>query len=228
MAIEMILNPENLHALSTQPSGFVINKCFDKLGSMVVKTQTDVDTQHTQLRLWVTSMAEGDKDALGKLYDATLGKVYGLALRITGKAESAEEVVSDVYFQAYREAERFDAQRGVVIAWLLMLTRSRALDHLRRRDIAESHPEPHSLHPDRHTADGSPLDRLLELEGNDRLRAAMNELLPLQRQMLALSFFRDFSHQEIAGQTGIPLGTVKSHIRRALEKLKPLLISEAP
>lgn len=225
----MILTSKNLQTLSPQPAGFVIDKCaFDKLGGMLLKSATDADSQDTQLRLWLASIAQGDKDALGKLYDATLGKVYGLALRITGKAESAEEVVSDVYFQAYRDAARFDAGRGVVIAWLLMITRSRALDHLRRRDIAESHPEPHSLHPERHIAEACPLDRLLELEGNARLIEAMNELLPLQRQMLALSFFRDLSHQEIAGQTGIPLGTVKSHIRRALEKLKPLLISEAP
>lgn len=227
--MEMMLTAENIQALSTQATGLVIRKCaFDKLGSMLIKTTMRADPQDTQFRLWVTAIAQGDNDALGKLYDATLGKVYGLALRITGKAESAEEVVSDVYFQAYREAARFDAERGVVIAWLLMLTRSRALDHLRRRDIAESHPEPHSLHPERHVADGNPLDSLLELEGNVRLREAMNELLPLQRQMLALSFFRDFSHQEIAGHTGMPLGTVKSHIRRALEKLKPLLMSEAP
>lgn len=209
--MEIRLIPVNLN-VGTKTIGFVGNKCFDKLASMLLKSSTGADPQDTQFQLWVT----------------TLGKVYGLALRITGKAESAEEVVSDVYFQAYREAQRFDAQRGVVIAWLLMLTRSRALDHLRRRDIAESHPEPHSLHPEHHLADGNPLDRLLELEGNARLREAMNELLPLQRQMLALAFFRDFTHQEIAGQTGIPLGTVKSHIRRALEKLKPLLISEAP
>lgn len=227
MANEMNLTLVNPHAQSTQPTGLCGNEYFVKLRSMVLKTQTDVDPKQTQLRLWVSSMADGDMDALGKLYDATLGKVYGLALRITGKPESAEEVVSDVYFQAYREAERFDAQRGVVIAWLLMLTRSRALDHLRRRDIAESHPEPHSLHPERHVAEDNPLDKLLELEGNARLKAAMNELIPLQRQMLALSFFRDFTHQEIAGRTGIPLGTVKSHIRRAIEKLKPFLVSDA-
>ena len=220
---------QNLHPLLAQPTSFGIKKfSFDKLSGMLLKSTTVAEPQDTQFRLWLTAIAQGDKDALGKLYDATLGKVYGLALRITGKAESAEEVVSDVYFQAYREAGRFDAERGVVIAWLLMLTRSRALDYLRRRDIAESHPEPHSLHPERHVAEACPLDKLLELERNLRLKEAMNELIPLQRQMLALSFFRDLSHQEIAGQTGIPLGTVKSHIRRALEKLKPLLMSEAP
>ena len=114
-----------------------------------------------------------------------------------------------------------------MIAWLMMLTRSRAIDHLRRRDIAESHPEPDTLHPERHLGENDPLDGLLTLEGNTRLQAALQELAPMQRQMLALSFFRDLSHQEIADYTGIPLGTVKSHIRRALEKLKPFLESDA-
>ena len=221
--MELPLDPINASLIG--PLRFVGKKCFVKLGAMLLKTET-VDP-HAQQRLWITAMAAGDELALSQLYDATLGKVYGLALRITGKPESAEEVVSDVYLQAFREAARFDAERGVVLAWLMMITRSRALDHLRRRDMAESHPEPHTLHPERHVGENDPLDGLLELESNSRLRTALEKLAPLQRQMLALSFFRDLSHQEIAGQTGMPLGTVKSHIRRALEKLKPFLESDA-
>lgn len=222
--MELHLNPVNVSL--TGPLRFASKKCFVKLGAMLLKPETPVDP-HAQQRLWITAMAGGDELALGQLYDATLGKVYGLALRISGKPESAEEIVSDVYLQAFREAARFDAQRGVVLAWLMMMTRSRALDHLRRRDIAESHPEPHSLHPERHIGENNPLDGLLELESKGRLKAALDKLAPLQRQMLALSFFRDLSHQEIAGHTGMPLGTVKSHIRRALEKLKPFLESDA-
>lgn len=221
--MELPLTP--IDASLIGPLRFGSGKCFAKLGAMLLNTET-VDP-HAQHRLWVIAMADGDELALGQLYDATLGKVYGLALRVTGKPESAEEVVSDVYLQAFREAARFDAERGVVLAWLMMITRSRALDHLRRRDMAESHPEPHSLHPERHVGENDPLDGLLELESNSRLRTALEKLAPLQRQMLALSFFRDLSHQEIAGQTGMPLGTVKSHIRRALEKLKPFLESDA-
>ncbi len=208
------------------PVSIVGNKGFVKLGTMPPKPDT-LDPHHSQHRAWIADMAKGDEAALGSLYDATLGKVYGLALRITGKAESAEEVVSDVYLQAYREATRFDAERGVVIAWLMMITRSRALDYLRRRDMAESHPEPDILHPERHIGENDPLNGLLELECHARLQAALGELVPMQRQILALSFFRDLSHQEIALHTGMPLGTVKSHIRRALEKLKPFLESDA-
>jgi RNA polymerase sigma factor, sigma-70 family len=200
--------------------------CFAKLATMLHKPEVIMDAQYEVQRGWVNAMASGDELALGALYDATLGKVYGLALRITGKAEAAEEVVGDVYLQAYRDAARFDAGRGPVIAWLMMLTRSRALDHLRRCDPADSHPDPDTLHPERHVGENDPLDGLLQVEGNLRLKTALAELLPVQRQMLALAFYRDLSHQEIADSTGLPLGTVKSHIRRALEKLKPLLESE--
>lgn len=223
--MEASLNPIN--GSFAGPLHFVGTKCFVKLGAMLFKPEAPVDSQHAQQRLWIQAMACGDEAALAQLYDATLGKVYGLALRITGKAESAEEVVSDVYLQAFRQAARFDAQRGVVLAWLMMMTRSRALDYLRRRDIAESHPEPHILHPERHIGENDPLDGLLELESHARLKSALDALAPLQRQMLALSFFCDLSHQEIADHTSMPLGTVKSHIRRALAKLKPLLKSDA-
>lgn len=221
--MELRLNPVN--AVLTGPLRFAGQQCFVRLATMLLEPEPPVDP-HAQQRLWISAMAEGDELALGQLYDATLGKVYGLALRITGKPESAEEIVSDVYLQAFREATRFDAARGVVLAWLMMMTRSRALDHLRRRDIADSHPEPHSLHPERHIDENDPLADLLERESETRLKGALNALTPLQRQMLALAFFRDLSHQEIADQTRLPLGTVKSHIRRALEKLKPLLASD--
>ena len=93
------------------PMRFVASQGFVKLDTMLAKPEKSLDPQHEQQLGWILAMAGGDQEALGKLYDATLGKVYGLALRITGKAESAEEVVSDVYLQAYREAARFDAQR---------------------------------------------------------------------------------------------------------------------
>lgn len=178
------------------------------------------DAAHAAL---VAGLARGDEAALGRLYEITLGKVYGFALRLTGKPESAEEVVGEVYFQAWRQAERFDATRGSVMAWLMMLTRSRSLDLLRRADQAESHPEPDTLINEVAGEGGRPLEALLEFEDKSRLAEALDELSPVQRQMIALAFFRDLSHQEIADHSGLPLGTVKSHIRRALEKLRPLL-----
>jgi RNA polymerase sigma-70 factor (ECF subfamily) len=222
--MELILNP-----VSAPPAWLFRfgKRSFVKLAAMPPAQPAIAESQDAPQRDWVCAMAAGKEAALGALYDATLGKVYGFALRITGKPEAAEEVVGDVYLQAYRDAARFDAGRGPVIAWLMMLTRSRALDHLRRRDVAESHPEPDTLYPERHIGENNPLHDLLEVEGHAQIKAALQELAPIQRQMLALSFYRDLSHQEIADHTGLPLGTVKSHIRRALEKLKPLLEGDA-
>ena len=164
-------------------------------------------------------MGNGDEAALGFLYDMTLSKVFGLALRITGRRDLAEEVSIETYWQAWREAVRFDAARGVPIAWLLMITRSRALDLLRKQDSAVSCPEPEMLIADE-TGDDSPLSQLLSAEQNIALQDALHTLTPIQRQMIALAFFKDMSHQEISDCTGLPLGTVKSHLRRAQDSLK--------
>ncbi len=176
-----------------------------------------------QLREWVLLMAGGDEVALEQLYDATLSRVYGLALKVTGRKDLAEEVAVETFWQAWREATRFDAGRGEVIAWLLMICRSRALDALRRRDGADSHPEPETLVAEPADHAGTPLDQLLLSEQVGMLGDALKTLTPIQRQMIALAFFKDLSHQEICDQTGLPLGTVKSHLKRAQAGLKMAL-----
>lgn len=172
-----------------------------------------------QLCEWIKRMSNGDEAALGFLYDQTLSKVYGLALRITGRRDLAEEACVETYWQAWREAVRFDATRGVPIAWLLMIARSRALDLLRKQDSATSCPDPETLIADE-IGDQSPLHNLISTEQNAALQMALQGLTPIQRQMIALAFFKDLSHQEISDCTGLPLGTVKSHLRRAQDSLK--------
>lgn len=185
-------------------------------------THTDTIAVNTQLATWVRRMALGDEAALGFLYDATLAKVYSLALKVTGNRALAEDATTETYWQAWREAIRFDAERGVVIAWLLMMTRSRALDLMRKQDGASSHPEPTLLITDFPT-DTNPLGYLLTSEDNSALKSAITSLSPIQRQMIALAFYKDLSHQEISNATGLPLGTVKSHLRRAQDTLKASL-----
>lgn len=164
--------------------------------------------------------------ALARLYDATVSRVYGLALRIARTPEAAEEVVSDVYMQVWREASRFDATRGSVIAWLMTISRSRAIDSLRRKDEAFSHPDPHELAPEGSFAIDGPYDLLAQSRSNAALNDAIGQLTPLQRQLLALAFFRGLSHSEIQEHSGLALGTIKTCIRRALTKLRELLGDE--
>lgn len=178
------------------------------------------DVHERTLRACLTAIQSQDESALAQLYDATVGRVYGLALRITRSRETAEEVAEDVYMQVWRDAARFDPQRGVgVVGWLLVICRSRALDALRRVDAADAHPEPHALVPEL-AGDATPEALLQAAQQNAALRAALVQLNALQRQMLALAFFRGLTHEEIASQLALPLGTVKSHIRRALIALK--------
>jgi RNA polymerase sigma factor (sigma-70 family) len=168
-------------------------------------------------------MIARDQAALSRLYDATAGRLYGVALRIVRQADMAEEVVSDTYFQAWRDCGRYDAARGKVLAWLLIICRSRALDALRRRDEAMSHPDPHELSEETGDPRENPQDLLSAVQESSALHAALSTLSPLQRQLVALAFFRGYSHSEIEEHTGIPLGSVKTHIRKALSVLRGVL-----
>lgn len=177
---------------------------------------------------WLIAIARGDEHAFRAFYEATVGKVYHLALRISGLPDTAEEVVTLVYLQVWRDAARYDALRGKVLTWLLTLCRSRTLDHLRHRDLAEAHPDPQSLRPDLYTGDNDPQDLLQALETNSAIHAALCRLSATQRQLIALAFFKGLSHQEIAQHSGLPLGTVKTHIYKAIELLRKALSSHGP
>jgi RNA polymerase sigma-70 factor (ECF subfamily) len=170
----------------------------------------------------LAQVARQDQAAFARLYDATSARVYGLALRIVRRPDAAEEVTSDAYFQIWQQAGRFDPARGSPLAWILTIARSRALDHLRRRDPAETHADPTVLQPDTATHD-DPADLLHALDRRHALHAAIAELAPGARQLLGLAFFRGLSHQEIANHTGMPLGTVKTVIRNAMQSLQPRL-----
>lgn len=167
----------------------------------------------------VQGLVERNEQSLADLYDCTLAKVYGLALKITRRHDLAEEIVEDTYMQAWQEISKFDSARGPVMAWLMVICRSRAIDALRRLDLAELHAEPESLITELGKV-GSPLDILLLLERESTIQITMAQLNALERQLLALAFFKGFTHDEIASQMKMPLGTVKSTIKRAQDKLK--------
>ena len=179
------------------------------------------------LRQCLAGIGTQDQVALCRLYDLTVSRVYGIALRIVRHADLAEEVISDVYMQVWRDSHRYDDSRGKVIAWLLIITRSRALDLLRRQDEAFSHPEPYELVSEPASNHDNPEDLLNAAQAGSALHDAMKRLTPLQRQLLSLAFFRGLSHTEIVDSTGIPLGSVKTHIRRALGALRDRLGPDA-
>lgn len=166
----------------------------------------------------MAAIARGDEAALRALYAATVHRVYALALRILGDPEAAEEAVSDVYYQVWRNATRYDARRGNAVAYLMTICRSRALDLLRRRDR-------HLVYGDFEAGEAregavDPGELLQAVQDGGGVRAALATLTPLQRQVLALAFYRGLTHSEIAEHAAMPLGSVKTTIRRAILALR--------
>ena len=181
----------------------------------------DNDTLNAAAREWIARMACGDEAGMGLLYDGTLGHVHGLALRVSRDQDAAEDVVADTYLQAWQQAGRYDGGRGTPLAWLLNMTRSRALDFLRRRGTVMTADE--SLAAERleqTISDDDPLSLVMALQREQHLRDAIASLSPVAQRLLGLAFFRGLSHGEIAELTGLPLGTVKSHLRRAQDSLR--------
>ncbi|HEV7137204.1 MAG TPA: sigma-70 family RNA polymerase sigma factor [Steroidobacteraceae bacterium] len=167
----------------------------------------------------------GDEAALAELYDATVGRLYSFACLIVRDARDAEEVICDVYVQVWQSADRYDLSRGSVLAWLLTICRSRALD-LRRRLRARASERGESLLLAQGVVAGplaGPHEHLYALEQSTLLSRAMARLSPLRRRLVWLAFFEGLTHEEIVDQTGLARGTVKSHIRRALATLRAAL-----
>ncbi|MCS3902046.1 RNA polymerase sigma-70 factor (ECF subfamily) [Methylohalomonas lacus] len=186
-------------------------------------SDTDIDAQ---LEALVIRIQSGDATALAELYETTIGRVYGLALRILHQPPDAEEVAVDVYNQVWDQAQRFDRERGPVMAWLLTMARSRALDRLRKLGRHSQQRQQHlqASSPTYSDYEQVPVVDLLDLtETSQHIHAALAELTPAQRQAISLSFLEDLSHQEIAERLATPLGTVKSNIRRGLLRLRELL-----
>jgi RNA polymerase sigma factor (sigma-70 family) len=171
----------------------------------------------------IQRFAAGDEQALARFYDLTVTRVYGLARSITDSAADADDVACETYVQVWNDACRFDPARGSALGWLLSIARSRALD-LRRRRHARARADASEAH-DLQTA-APPEDLLTLMESGTAVHAAVARLSPLRRQLVALAFFRGLTHAEIAATLDLPLGTVKSHLRRALGALRETLATE--
>ena len=185
----------------------------------IASNPTPLRTDRDELAHLVGEIARGNERALEQLYDATVGKLYALAFAILRRMEDAEEVVCATYAYAWANSSSYSKARGSVLAWLLMMCRSRAIDRVRQlraiRDVVDL-----SALSDMQCEDTRPDDLLLLAQQSSRVRSALEKLSPERRQLVALAFFAGMSHSEMAEATHIPLGTVKSHMRRALRELR--------
>jgi RNA polymerase sigma-70 factor, ECF subfamily len=170
----------------------------------------------------VEHMMAGDESALAALYDRYSGMLFAMLLRILRDRHAAEEVLQDLFLQLWRNAGSFDASRGSLPAWLMVIGRNRAISRLRRRD---SHETPEDVEAWPANAVPSPADiegEVQRMQLMEKLRSAMAALPREQREAVELAYFEGMTQTEIAERTGSPLGTVKSRVRAALQSLKEL------
>ena len=166
----------------------------------------------------LVGVGEGDSSAFEQLYDRYAGRVLALLVRLLKDRRDADVVLQETFWQVWRTAASYDAGRANPVAWLLLIARSRAIDALRRQGRKPIHELSHepSINPD-------PACDLQTLELGDRVRNALARLNDDQRQAIQLSYYGGMSHQEIADELSIPLGTAKTRIRQGLLKLRDLL-----
>ncbi len=160
----------------------------------------------------VARMAAGDRDAMSQLYARHSSVMLGLAMRIVRDRREAEDLLHDVFLEAWRAAKDFDPKRGRVRTWLTIRMRSRALDTQKSARVS------------RNAGDGG-LDMLVDERertspDHARIRTALTELGTDQRKVLELAYFEGLSCTEIAERISIPVGTVKSRIAAGLDRLR--------
>ncbi|HEY2404781.1 MAG TPA: sigma-70 family RNA polymerase sigma factor [Polyangiaceae bacterium] len=160
-------------------------------------------------------MARGDTAAIAALYDRHARQMLGLAERIAGGRPQAEDLVHDVFVEAWRCAADYDQTRGSVKAWLLLRTRSRAIDYRKSANVARTVVGADTLL-------ATLADPVAEVDVTDRsrLRARLAALSEEQREVLVLGYFEGLSSSEIAERIAVPIGTVKSRVAAALASLR--------
>lgn len=198
----------------------------------------DRHARDVRLAALLAAAAAGDAGAFEAFYEATFAYARTVARRLLRSNAEIEDLLADCYFEAWRTAARFDAARGSPVTWLLTLVRSRGLDALRAAaarpdrsglvehgrvddhvEAAEGRPEA----PEAPAHADDPAERLWRREASAELHAALSTLTASERWVLGLAYLRELPHAEIARCTGMPLGTVKSHVLRAQNKLRARL-----
>jgi RNA polymerase sigma-70 factor, ECF subfamily len=182
----------------------------------------DADARRKQLSAALARVASGDRAALKLVYDMTSAKLFGVCLRILNDRSEAEDVLQDIYITVWRKAGAFDADRASPITWLVAIARNRSIDRARAGGASRVKVPVEAAEM---IADPAPLasDRLEVEQENERLGGCLDELEARQSAAIRAAFMDGLTYEALAVRAGVPLGTMKSWIRRGLAKLRECL-----
>lgn len=167
----------------------------------------------------MASTARGDEDAFAALYDAVAGAVYGIVVRVLRDPAQSEEVTQEVMVEVWRQASRYDVDRGSVKAWVLTMAHRRAVDRVRSAQASSDREERAARSETTRPYDEvtEAVEHRLEVE---QVRRALHRLTDLQREAVTLAYYGGYTHREVAELLDVPLGTVKTRLRDGLIRLR--------
>lgn len=185
--------------------------------SQIHPAPTDVDL--------IVSLRQGNQNALNVLYDRYGGLVYTLALRLLDRTDEAEDLTQDIFLSFWKQ-DKFNPDRGKLSSYLCLMTRSKAIDRLRSRQSEQKSIArfQQSIIPETNLP--TPLESVTLAEEQLIVRQSLSQLTDIQREILELSYYQGLSQSAIADRLKLPLGTVKTHMRQGLIKLRQLLQSQ--
>ncbi|MBT3026918.1 MAG: sigma-70 family RNA polymerase sigma factor [Candidatus Thiodiazotropha sp. (ex Ctena orbiculata)] len=186
--------------------------------------QDAIQQRNQELEQLLAACALNDRKAFSRLYSITSAKLYGVVLRILYREEWAQDCLQDAYIKVWNNAGNYRAQVAAPLTWMSAIARNQALDLLRKhmREVMESDDKGYQEQVD---GNPLPLEGLSRSDDGMRLQRCLEQLKEQQRQVIALAYFKGFTHDELAAYTDTPLGTVKTWIRRGLDQLRRCLES---
>ncbi|UZK70657.1 sigma-70 family RNA polymerase sigma factor [Sphingomonas sp. S1-29] len=179
---------------------------------------TDADSARALLCDDIARVAAGDRAALKAVYDRTSAKLFGVCFRIVKDRESAEDVLQEVYLKVWHRAARFDRERASPITWLCAIARNSAIDW--RRTSERRLEDPDELIQTAFADVASTDENMVDHEGRMLLAQCLDTLEEHQHHSIRAAFFDGYTYAELAERASVPLGTMKSWVRRGLERLK--------
>ncbi|KMQ73051.1 sigma-70 family RNA polymerase sigma factor [Marinobacter subterrani] len=182
---------------------------------------TSSDVNQDQLMRLLVSVARQDRQAFQELYGQIAARMFGLCLKLAGQRELAEEALQEAFIQIWHNAGEYHRDRGTPLGWMMTIARYRTLDLMRARKARQTAGDDCLEHLEDQRA--GPLDQSLRHAGSAQLTGCLEELSDAQRDSILLSYYRGFTHDELAEALSSPIGTVKSWVRRGLMALKRCL-----